>query len=99
MHDKISPDSIKTDDHFWNFAEYGGLQKACEKETTARVFCLAAQKLGRWDLSQEELDAEDSKGSFHWNGTLEIWFDELENGCFRPNHMFFGRLLSIGLVK
>lgn len=94
-----TPHQVNTDNHFYNFAE--GLPQGNEKECTARVFCLAAKRYGSWSLSQDELDAVDSKGSFRFNG-LEDWFDfesGKAHGTTRPNNKFFGRLIMLGLVK
>jgi len=92
-----NPNEVKTDKHFWNFAE--GLKHGCEIEKAARVFCLAAKKAGRWDMTQKELDAGDSNGSFLWHTSNFSQLVENKDNRYTPTNEFFGRLLKIGLVE
>ena len=92
MNIDCSPEEVTTDDHWFNFCD--GLQNSKERECSCRIYAIAAKRHGRWDLSQDELDAVDSMGSFLFNG-LDVldWFEyNSETERWRPTCIYFGRI-------
>lgn len=95
--DRPTPQDVITDDgHFFNVCE--GMRHGSEAECTVRVFCMAAQKFNRWDMTQEELNTKEVNGDFWWNGTIEAGFFTEVDGVFSPTAKCFGRLMSTGRI-
>ena len=101
------PYEIDTDQPFYSVCD--GLPNGSEKESTVRIFCCAAKKLSRWNLTQEELDEQDSSGVFTFNGLIEEgWFESSKDRgkypsdtwypTFHPTAKMFGRLMVEGLI-
>ncbi len=101
------PFEINTDQPFWNVCD--PLSGASEKESTVRIFCCAAKKLSRWNLSQDELNEQDSSGLFHFNGLVEEgWFESSTERAkypsdtwyptFHPTNKMFAALMANGLI-
>lgn len=93
-----SPHEINTDSTFKGVCE--GLPDGSEKESTVRIYCLAAKKHNTWILTQEQLDERDSSGSFYWNKMIEAgWFERGVNTMtFCPTNIFFGKMMEHGLI-
>ena len=93
----VTPDKVKTDDgHWYNFCD--GLKHCCEKEATCRLYAQTAKKHGRWDLTQSELDAEDSSGSFWFNSLDDLGWFVKKGSRWTPTATYFGKLISCGKV-
>jgi len=94
----ISPSKVNmSDGHWFNFCD--NMQHGMEKEVTCRLFATTAKKYGRWDLTQKELDAEDSSGSFHFNGLDDADWFKLKGKKWTPTKKYFGQLISCGRLK
>lgn len=93
-----SPKIVNTDSTFMGVCD--GLPNGSEKESTVRIYCLAAKKHNTWMLTQEQLDERDSSGSFYWNGMVqEGWFEQgVNTQTFCPTDVFFGKLMANGLI-
>ena len=92
------PYEINTDQPFWNLCD--GLTGSSKKEATVRIFCRAAQKHSRWNLTQQELDEQDASGVFTFNGLRdEGWFERhLADGWFVPTAKMIEALTDNGLI-
>ncbi len=63
---ELKPSMIDTVEHWWNAFDN------CETEVSAKLFTRACAKKGEWEVTQEELNAEDSKGTFRFNWLLDV---------------------------
>ena len=81
---KISPHDIETNRGHW----FGSFNK-CEREVSARLFVRACQKVDGWTVTKEQLDAEDSKGFYLFNGLADgEWITQNADGTFTASHRF-----------
>jgi len=94
-----NPEEVNTGSAFMGVCD--GLPNDSEKESTVRIYCLAAQRNNTWIMTQEQLDERDSSGSFYWNGMVqEGWFEKgVNTQTFCPTDVFFGKLMANGLIK
>ena len=92
------PYEINTDEPFWNM--FDGVPGGAKKETTVRIFCIAAQTYSRWNLTQEELNEHDSSGHFTFNGLAqEGWFEKSNiSMTYQPTDKMFRALIANGLI-
>ena len=92
------PYEINTDQPFWNICD--GMSIQSSRESTVRIFCCAAQKHSRWNLTREELGEQDASGKFSFNGLIrEGWFQRIiADQQFVPTSKMFDALMANGLI-
>ena len=60
---KVNPSEVATVNlHYWDSFNRD------EREISARLFVRACQRVGKWAVTQDQLNAEDSSGRYIFNG-------------------------------
>lgn len=84
MSDLITPSMINAGKEHW-FNSFDSM----EREISAKLFVRACQKAGGWTVTKAQLDAEDSRGSYLFNGLCDgTWITKNADGTFTATHQF-----------
>ncbi len=68
---KIKPSEVRTVNlHYWDSFGFS------EAEVSAKLFVRACQRVGKWAVTQEQLDAEDSSGPYIFNGLRDKYIQK-----------------------
>jgi len=95
----VTPDMIETGgDHWWDSFKHS------ETEVSAKLFVRACQKAGEWQVTQDQLNAEDSSGRYIFNRLIggyttygargathysdQEYIEETAPGIFLPTEKF-----------